>query len=127
MSWPSAQFVSLEALTWQLSYHVIPLPKLDVVSVNKLLCRFDCCAVVTTIKNYRFHEMTVPANYVCSVVGHSAVSDAVCPIADLLPNSKMGPMPNRRQVLERFRKQPEPEKRFPRLIRYVHSPLCHFV
>ena len=70
MSWPSAQFVSLEALTRQLSYHAIPLPKLDVVSVNKLLCRFDCCAVVTTIKNYRFHEMTVAANYVCSVVGH---------------------------------------------------------
>jgi hypothetical protein len=69
-SWPSAQFVSLEALTRQLSYHAIPLPKLDVVSVNKLLCRFDCCAVVTTIKNYRFHEMTVAANYVCSVVGH---------------------------------------------------------
>jgi hypothetical protein len=54
MSWPSAQFVSLEALTRQPSYHAIPLPKLDVVAVNKLLCRFDCCAVVTTIKNVDF-------------------------------------------------------------------------
>jgi hypothetical protein len=36
MSWPSAQFVSLEALTRQPSYHAIPLPKLDVVAVNKV-------------------------------------------------------------------------------------------
>ena len=58
--------------TLELSYHAIPLPKLDVVVINKLLCRFDCCAVVSTIKNYRFHEMTVAANYVCSEVGQMA-------------------------------------------------------
>jgi hypothetical protein len=81
---------SREALTRQLSYHAIPLPKLDVVSVNKLLCRFDCCAVVTTIKNYRFHEMTVAANYVCSVVGHMAHDQAGALPNSLSPNSAEG-------------------------------------
>jgi hypothetical protein len=96
--------------TPELSYHAIPPPKLDVVVVNKSLCRFECCAVVSKIKNYRFHEMTVSANYVCAIVGHmthagsgehyrtlcprfcrgrgddekaySGASEAVCPIAD---------------------------------------------
>ena len=31
------------------------------------------------------------------------------------------------RLFERFRKQPEPEKRFPGFIRYVHSPLRRFV
>jgi hypothetical protein len=30
------------------------------------------------------------------------------------------------RLFERFRKQPEPEKRFPGCIRYVHSPLRRF-
>ena len=46
----------------ELSYHAIPPPKLDVVVVTMSLCRFECCAVVSKIKNYRFHEMTVAAN-----------------------------------------------------------------
>jgi hypothetical protein len=59
--------------TPELSYHAIPPPKLDVVVVNKSLCRFECCAVVSKIKNYRFHEMTVAANHVCAIVGLTQV------------------------------------------------------
>jgi len=107
--------------TPELSYHAIPPPTLDVVVVNKSLCRFECCAVVSKIKNCRFNEMIVAANYVCAIVGHmthagsggehyrtlcprfcrgrgddekaySGASEAVCPIADLKEISLIHPI-----------------------------------
>jgi hypothetical protein len=39
---------------------------------------------------------------------------------------RLGAETGQYRLFERFRKQPEPEKRFPRFIRYVHSPLRCF-
>jgi hypothetical protein len=59
------------------------------------------------------------------------VSEAICPITDLghyqIRTRPRGVKRTQYRLFERFRKQPEPEKRFPKFIRYVHSPLWCFV
>jgi hypothetical protein len=46
------------------------LPKLNVMTVNKLLGGLDGCGVVLAIQIYGFHEMTVTTNDVSAIMGH---------------------------------------------------------
>jgi hypothetical protein len=49
----------------------VVLPKLNVVTIDHLPGTFLCTVVVVADQIDGFHEMTVPANKVCSIVRHS--------------------------------------------------------
>jgi hypothetical protein len=48
----------------------VALPKLKVVAVDKLLCRFNCSIIVGAIKLNCLHEVTVRTNDVNSIIDH---------------------------------------------------------
>jgi hypothetical protein len=47
-----------------------PLPKLNIVTVDVLLCGFDCCVIVGALKLDAPHDMAVVAKDINSIIGH---------------------------------------------------------
>src|ERR1700678_238443 len=54
----------------ELRYLAVALPKLDIVSVYKLLCRFHRRFVVGAVEFHGFVEMAIPSDNIRAVVGH---------------------------------------------------------
>jgi hypothetical protein len=58
------------SFTRDIRYPAISLPKLDIVAVHKLYCRFRRCLVVSTVKVHGFGIMAVVPDDVGSIMRH---------------------------------------------------------
>jgi hypothetical protein len=57
-------------MAFKLGNLAVVLPKLNVVTIDHLPGAFPCAVVVVADQIDGFHEMTVPANKVCSIIRH---------------------------------------------------------